>query len=152
MLHDYSMYQNDPEYVKSVLPAARGMLSWFASHQKPNGSLGPLPGGTMWIGFVAGEAAFRRPRLDGSSAILDLLLLAGYQWAADMERGSGRKQWPTSTRQRAASLGETVRSLYWDSSRGLLADTPEKKSFFTAPERVRYRGRHAEGRRGARGR
>ena len=31
--------------------------------------------------------------------------------------------------QRAASLGDTVRSLYWDGGRGLFADTPEKKSF-----------------------
>ncbi len=129
MLHDYWMYRNDPEYVKSVLPAARGILSWFASHQKPNGSLGPLP----WWNYVDWVRSWRDgvppTTPQGSSAIIDLLLYAGYEWAADMERALGSKAMADEYTQRAASLGETIRSLYWDSSRGLLADTPEKKSF-----------------------
>jgi alpha-L-rhamnosidase len=133
MLHDYWMYQDDPEFVRHVLPAARGILAWFASHQKANGSLGPLP----WWNYVDWVRSWRNgvPPVtpEGSSSILDLLLLAGYQWAADMERALGSNALAGEYSQRAAALAQTVRTLYWDSSRGLFADTPEKKSFSQHP-------------------
>ena len=66
---------------------------------------------------------------DGSSSVLDMLLLAGYQWAADLERDFGSKALAGEYKQDAEALGETVRSLYWDASLGLLADTPSHSSF-----------------------
>ena len=48
MLHDYWMYQDDPVFVRSMLPGVRAVLSFFAAHQKPGGSLGRVP----WWNFV----------------------------------------------------------------------------------------------------
>ena len=129
MLHDYWRYQNDPQFVRESLPAARSILGWYAARQKPSGSLSALP----WWNYVDWVRTWRNgtpPMMaDGSSAIIDLLLMSGYQWAAEMERAMGSKALADEYAQRAASLGDTVRSLYWDGGRGLFADTPEKKSF-----------------------
>jgi alpha-L-rhamnosidase len=130
MLHDYWMYQNEPNFVRDMLPASRSILAWFASHQRPNGSLGRLP----WWNYVDWVRGWRSgvPPVaadGGSSAIIDLLLLAGYQWGADLERSVGSKGLAAEYDERAATLAGTVRALYWDAGRGLFADTPEKKSY-----------------------
>ncbi len=129
MLHDYAMYRDDPAFVREMLPAARSVLAWFAAQQKPNGSLKEM----QWWNYVDWVGKWKRgvPPLgnEGSSSILDLLLLAGYQWTAGLERDFGSKPLADEYRQRATSLGDTIRSSYWDASRGLFADTPDKSTF-----------------------
>jgi alpha-L-rhamnosidase len=130
MLHDYWMYRDEPEFVRSMLPASRGIISWFASHQRPNGSLGAMP----WWNYTDWVREWRSgvPPVaadGGSSAIQDFVLLAAYQWAADLERALGSPGLAAEYIQRAATLAQAVKPLYWDEGRGLFADTPEKKSF-----------------------
>lgn len=129
MVHDYAMYRDDPELVRQMLPAVRSILSWFAAQQKANGSLRRMPWWDYvdwvrkWPGGVPPMEA------DGSSAILDFQLLAAYQWAADLERHFGSAALANDDAERAESLGRTIRTLYWDGSRELFADTPAKTSF-----------------------
>ncbi len=133
MLHDYSLYQADPAFVRQMLPTARAVLSWFASHQKPNGSLEVMPWWNYadWVSSWKGGVPPMGP--DGSSSVLDMFLLAGYQWAADLENQAGSPALAQEYTQKAKTLGETVRTLYFDPSRGLLADTPAKDSFSQHP-------------------
>jgi hypothetical protein len=129
MLHDYWMYVDDPSFVRDMLPGVRSVLSFFASHQKGQGSLGPMP----WWNFVdwAREWPNGVPPSEpqGSSAPLDLQLLLGYQWAASLEDALGSKPLAEDYRQTAARLTGTIRDLYWDDRRHLFADTPRKTTF-----------------------
>ncbi len=129
MVHDYSMYRDDPALVREMLPAGRSILAWFAAQQKQNGSLKAMP----WWNYVdwvrKWQGGVPPMAKDGSSSILDLLLLAGYQWQADLERQQGLPALAIEYEQRAAALAKTVRSLYWDSGRGLFADNEAKKSY-----------------------
>ncbi|HPQ16242.1 MAG TPA: alpha-L-rhamnosidase N-terminal domain-containing protein, partial [Bryobacteraceae bacterium] len=81
MVHDYWMYQDDPAFVKQMLPGVRAVLSFFASYQKPNASLARVP----WWNFVDWTRQWRSgvppAGSDGSSALHDLQLLLAYQWA-----------------------------------------------------------------------
>ena len=124
MLHDYWMYQDDPAFVRGMLPGVRAVLSFFAARQQANGSLSRLP----WWNFVdwTKDWAFGvPPTLDGgNSAPLDLQLLLAYQWAAEMESALGNKALAEEDRQAAARLRDSVRHLYWDAGRQLFADTP----------------------------
>jgi alpha-L-rhamnosidase len=128
MVHDYWRYQTDPGFVRDMLPGVRAVLGFFARHQKPDGSLGPLP----WWNFV--DWAWHNRGIppsasDGSSAPLDLQLLLAFDWAADLESALGTKMHAAAMRASAASLRETIGRLYWDGSRQLFADTPAKKDF-----------------------
>jgi alpha-L-rhamnosidase len=129
MLHDYWMYQDDPAFVARMLPGVRGVLSFFSSHQQPNGSLGRLP----WWNFVDWTKEWDGgvpPALDGgNSAPLDLQLLLGYQWAAEMEAALGSPALAGEDRQAAARLHDSARRLYWDAGRNLFADTPNKREY-----------------------
>ncbi|MBS1872638.1 MAG: family 78 glycoside hydrolase catalytic domain [Acidobacteria bacterium] len=129
MLHDYAMYRNDRATVRELVPAGRGILAWFAAHQKANGSLGRMPWWNYvdWIrSWPRGEGPMGK---DGGSSILDLLLVAAYQWQADLERQQGSGSLAAEYELRAAALARTVRALYWDAGRGLFADTEAKTAF-----------------------
>jgi hypothetical protein len=119
MLHDYSRYVDDPDFVKRMLPGVQAVLSFFESHQKPGGSLGPLPwwnylDWTKWEGGVPPSTP------DGSSAPADLQVLLAYQWAVDL----GLPYQP-----KGSELAATIQRLYWNSDRKLYSDTPGGQTF-----------------------
>ncbi|MCX6621857.1 MAG: hypothetical protein NTY38_12440 [Acidobacteria bacterium] len=129
MLHDYWMYQDDPAFVREMLPGVRAVLSYFSARQKDNGSLGRVP----WWNFV--DWAKQWPggvppsEADGSSAPLDLQLLLAYQWAADLEQQIGSPALGAEYLRAEARLRKTIRDIYYQPSRQLLADTPARRAF-----------------------
>lgn len=131
MLHDYWMYRNDPEFVKGKLPGMRQVLWFFSKYQQGDGSLKNLPywNFTDWCGtngWKDGMAPFGK---DGSSAALDLQLLWAYQLAAELEKNLGMKEYAHQYETAATQLKATIRKRYWDGSRMLFADTPDKDVF-----------------------
>jgi alpha-L-rhamnosidase len=129
MVHDYWMYQDDPEFVREMLPGVQAVLAFFGAHQKQNGSLARMP----WWNFVDWTREWRggvpAAGPDGSSAPLDLQLLLAYQWAAEMEESLGSKVLSGEYRRSAGTLQETISKLYWDSNRHLYADTADRSAF-----------------------
>ena len=129
MLHDYWMYQDDPAFVRSMLPGARAVLAFFGARQKANASLGRMP----WWNFVDWTREWRNgvpPQgTDGSSAPLDLQLLLAYGWAADMEDALGSRAIAREDRETEKQLRRAVRTLYWNAARGMFADTPDAAIF-----------------------
>jgi alpha-L-rhamnosidase len=131
MLHDYWMYRNDPAFVKSKLPGMRQVLWFFNKYQQPDGSLKNLPywNFTDWCetkGWKDGMPPFGK---DGSSAALDLQLLWAYQLAAELEKKLGMREYAQQYEAAAGKLKTAIRNKYWDHSRMLFADTPEKDVF-----------------------
>jgi hypothetical protein len=128
MVHDYWRYQDDPAFVRAMMPGVRAVLGFFAGHQAADGSLGPLP----WWNFVDWARAWPRgvpPALDGASAPLDLQLLLAYGYAADLEQAVGSNVRAREGGEAAARLRATIRQRYWDAGRGLFADTPARTQF-----------------------
>jgi len=129
MVHDYWMYQDDPDFVRQMLPGTRAVLTFYASHQKANLSLKKMPFWNYvdwtndWNGGVPPAEN------DGSSALLDLQLLLAQTWAAEMEDALGSKFLAMEYRESAGKLRSAIKELYWDSARQLFADTPAKKNF-----------------------
>ncbi len=130
MVHDYWMYVDDPAFVKQMLPGVRAVLSFYAGYQKSSGSLNPMP----WWNFVDWVSQWKNgeppANPDGSSAAaLDLQLLLGYQWAADLEGALGSKALADEYRGSAAELAQAVQQLDWDEQRGLYADQPSHQTY-----------------------
>lgn len=129
MVHDYWMYQDDPAFVRRMLPGVRAVLDFFAARQKENGSLRAIP----WWNFIDwtkewAEGVPPTPA-DGSSAPLDLQLLLAYRWAAEMEEVLGSESVAEDDRDAEDQLRGAIRTLYWSSSRKLFADTPGGTQF-----------------------
>jgi len=129
MLHDYSRYVDDPAFVRQTMPGVRGVLAFFEAHQKPGGSLGPLPWWRYmdWVDTWPDGNAPQEP--DGSSALFDFLHVMGLNWAADLESVFGAPDFSAYYRRKAAALGPVLQSSYWDGGRRLYADTPRKANW-----------------------
>jgi hypothetical protein len=124
MLHDYCRYQDDPEFVRRMLPGVRAVLSFFAARQDADGALGALP----WWNFMDWAKAWPRGVPPGS-APLDLQLLLAYQEAADLEEALGSPARASELRDAARRLRAAIQARYWDAARGLYADTPAHDRF-----------------------
>jgi len=124
MLHDYWMYLDDPDFVRQTLPGVRTVLSFYLGYQKPDGSLARMPFWNYvdWAGAWSGGVP--PVEQDGSSAPLDLQLYLALRWAADMEQALGSADRARDCSASADQLGNTIRRLYWNSTRQLFADTP----------------------------
>ena len=129
MLHDYWMYVDDPQFVKSLLPGVRAVLSYFEGIEKSDGRLGPL----HWWPYVDWnphwEGGIPPSSGNGDSSLNDLQLDLGYQWASDMEDKLGSATLAVQDRVEARHLRQIIRDSYFDSTRGLIADTPAKQEF-----------------------
>jgi hypothetical protein len=128
MLSDYWMYGTDTSFAKNKLAGARQILNYFHNYQRSDGSLVNVPYWmfTDWVeekGWIEGTAPLGA---DSSSANVDLQLLYAYQVAANMEEKSGMKEYGRMYNKYAAQLKNTIRKKYWDASKGLVADRPEK--------------------------
>jgi alpha-L-rhamnosidase len=132
MLHDYWMYRPDSSFVKEKIHGTREVLAFFNKYQQQDGSLKGVPYWlfTDWVdnqkGWSGGVAPIGN---DGSSAVLDLQLLWTYQLAAELEHNLGSGAFFKEYLTRAALLKKTIQQKYWDASRGLYADTPERDVF-----------------------
>lgn len=130
MVHDYWMYVEDEAFVRSMLPGIRAVLAFFAAHQKTTGSLDRLP----WWNFVDWTKHWTDgvapAEADGSSsAALDLQLLLGYRWAADLERALGSRALADEYAAAAGKLKAAILSTDWDTARGLFADQPSHRTY-----------------------
>ncbi|HEV7499376.1 MAG TPA: alpha-L-rhamnosidase C-terminal domain-containing protein, partial [Vicinamibacteria bacterium] len=128
MVHDYWRYQDDPAFVRRMIPGVRAVLGFFADRQQEDGALGPLP----WWNFVDWTRPWPRgvpPSSEGASAPLDLQMLLAYGEAADLEEAQGSPARAAELREKGASLRATIRQKYWDGGRGLFADTPARTQF-----------------------
>jgi hypothetical protein len=66
---------------------------------------------------------------NGNSAALDLQLLWAYQLAAELEEALGMAAYAAQYKSIAAKLAQTIRQKYWNNTKGLFADTPEKEVY-----------------------
>lgn len=145
MVHDYWRYQDDPGFVREMLPGVRAVLDFFGRHQKANKSLDRLP----WWNYVdwAWRATSGVPPLedDGSSAVIDLQYLMALDWAADLEDAVGSRIRAAEFREEASSLRATIRRIYWDPSKSMFADTPGRKEYSQQANSLAVLARAIEG-------
>ncbi len=129
MGHDYWMYRGDNDYMKTLLPAYRGVLSWYEQWLKPDYSLGYVP---HWFfadwaaGFDYGEPVREK---DGNSAFQDLMYLLTLDAVAQMEETVGISSMALYYKNLADRIRQTIQPKYWDAARGLFADTHDHRSF-----------------------
>jgi alpha-L-rhamnosidase len=131
MLHDYMMYGRDSTFVKNKLAGERQILQYFRNYQHADGSLKDVPYWmfTDWVETSGWKSGVGPIGKDGSSSLVDLQLLWAYQLAADLESRYGLSSIAILYRQYADQLKKTIRNKYWDDSRKLFADVPEKNFY-----------------------
>jgi hypothetical protein len=104
-------------------------MNYFLSHLDEDGSLKNVPGWNF-TDWASGWRMGRGPvGEDGSSALMDLQLLLALQAAKELEQYVGNDSFAALYGNIADQLSQTIKRKYWDSSRKLFADTPDKDQF-----------------------
>ncbi len=131
MLYDFWYYRNDPNFVQQKLMGVRAILHFFENYQNADGSLHNTPYWTFvdWANGADWFVGAPPKGKDGSSSIIDLQLLWAYQWAMEMEQQLGVSYYAGFYRQKAEQLKATIKNKYWDATKMLFADTPDKTRF-----------------------
>ena len=133
MVHDYWMHRTDDAFVKSMLPGIMGVLDWHEQRLAKTGLNGPL----SWWNFVDWALPWNQdaviggvpPGVTDGSSILTLQQAYTYTRAGDLLAHFGQNERAEHYRELARRLGKAVYAQCWDAGRGLLADTPAKKTF-----------------------
>jgi hypothetical protein len=129
MGHDYWRYRGDEQYLKTLLQAWRGVISYYEQLLKPDYSLGYVP---YWFfadwsaGFNHGEPVREKT---GNSAFQDLLFVLALDAVSEMEGTFGSVYMSQYYRETAERIRTTIRPKYWNESKGLFADTHDHRAY-----------------------
>jgi alpha-L-rhamnosidase len=127
MLHDFWMYRDDPNFVRSLLPGTRSVLGWFEQQETSKGLLHAMP----WWSFIDWVSSGEIPTYSTSneSCATTLEYLGALNDAADLEQALGDPMLASRDHERAARIRAAIYSQCWSPDRGLLADNRDKKVF-----------------------
>lgn len=129
VLYDYLMHGGDRDFLKTKLLGSRQIMNYFISFMDEDASLKNVPGWnfTDWVpDWRSGTGPMAE---DGSSALMDLQLLLAFQSAIALEQAEGSMDFAEFYHKLANQLKKTIEDKYWDESRKLYADTPQKDLF-----------------------
>jgi hypothetical protein len=129
MVHDFWMYRNDPEFVRTQLTGTRSVLDWFLKRQRADGLLGKVE----WWPFVdwGKDFTFGIPPQDkdGGSSVITLQFVEALRDAAELESSVGEPRRAELYKNAADRATAAVYKSCWNSQYGLLADTSSQKHF-----------------------
>jgi alpha-L-rhamnosidase len=130
MLHDYWMHRRDEPFLSQFLVGAEGVLDWFEQRvDRSRNMLGPL----TWWNFADWNDAFPNGvpdgSTDGNSAVTTLQYVYTLRQAAELFDHFGKKDLASHYAQLANDLAKGTYKQCFDASRGLMANTPEKKTY-----------------------
>lgn len=129
MEHDFLMYRNSPEFIKPYLPGMEATLNFYKKYLNDNYLLEKLD----WWQFTDWSKEFTGgmpPETEtGQSANLSLQYLYAIQQAVEIFRFFGKDAEADYWNEIGEKIGQSVMKNCYDSSKQLIAETPEKKEF-----------------------
>lgn len=128
MFRDYLYWHDNLPWLRSRLPGLCATLDGFRAYANADGLLENLPGWNFmdWVPSWPGGVA---PDGDGLSSINNLFYVLALQSAGDVEAALGEEGLATYSRALAGNIGRRIVSLFWDSSRRMLADDRAHRHF-----------------------
>jgi len=130
MLRDYLAWRRcDPDWLKAKAIGLRALLSGVACYEREDGLLDKLPGWSF-IDWATSWKIGNAPDGDGGlSALNNLFYLHALLAAAEVEEALGEPQLARRCRDKAAALADALQKVFWNETRGLLADNAQQTLF-----------------------
>lgn len=128
MCHDYALWRDDADFVRSLLPGVRTVCDYFASLQNSDGLI-TAPAGwnfTDWVTGSDGKGAWPDgvppDAAYGISGVLNWHAASTFKLAAELEEWSGEAEIATLQTRRAQTTAKAVDHFFWNEECGLYAD------------------------------
>ena len=131
MVSDYWMLNDDPDFVKSMIPGMQETLNWFKNRMDSSGMLGPVEWWDFvdWVNAKGWDNGNPPAAHTGNSAILSLQYVYTLEKAADLFDAYKMHDVAVEYRNLADKIKTAVFDKCYDPVKGLIADSPEKNTF-----------------------
>ncbi len=131
MFGDYAMNHGDFQWLRARLPGLRRTMAGCELHENADGLVENTPGWNFidWTTEWRDTAPPGTNRGKGLNALVNLFWLQAMQSAATTERALGNELQALYWEQKAGRLKRAIVKTFWDDTRGLLADAPDKTGF-----------------------
>ncbi len=129
MLRDHLDWRGEADFVRSLLPGVWAVLQCCQRYLDKNGLLGQLPGWPFVDWSPEWDNGVPPGALDGASSVVNLLYAWALKHAVYLATHLGEPARASMLRERRAHLLHTVRTVFWDENRGLMADDEQHRSF-----------------------
>jgi alpha-L-rhamnosidase len=131
MVYDYWMLNDDSVFVKSMIPAMQETLNWFSNRIDSGGMLGPVEWWNFvdWIYSEGWDNGNPPAAHTGGSSILSLQFVYTLEKASDLFEAYKMNDIADAYRNLAERIKIAVFNTCFDTVKGLIADSPEKKTF-----------------------
>lgn len=128
MIHDYFMYRNDPDFVKSFLPGMQRVLDSFQQYMMEDNMMKEQP---YWDFFDHTFPTHKIVEESTSKRLTTNSLFYAYTLSLAAEIFNHYKEPQLAQKYLTLSqqLKASVKKQCWDATRQLYADTPDKKHF-----------------------
>ena len=132
-LGDYARWHADEQWLRERLPGLAHTLYGLSLYENADGLLQDAPGWNYldWVAewkpdeYAPPGAACGK----GVSSCLNLMYLKAIESAAVVEAACGHEEIARVWRAKAERLSAAIRRVFWDESRGMIADTPKGSTF-----------------------
>jgi hypothetical protein len=129
MLHDFARYRGDLEFVRSLMPGARGVLDAYRACLRADGLLGAVEGWNF-VDWVPGwNAGMPKDAAGGVSGVLNLHFAYTLRKAAQLEVWLNEPELVGRNIRAAELLMRRINEAFWSEERGLYADDLEHTQF-----------------------
>jgi alpha-L-rhamnosidase len=131
MVYDYWMLNDDPDFVKSMIPGMQETLNWFRNRIDSTGMLGPVEWWNFvdWANSKDWDNGNPPAAHNGNSSILSLQYVYTLEKAAAVFEAFKMNDFARDYRNLADKIKKAVYDNCFDSKRGLIADSPKKSTF-----------------------
>ena len=131
MVYDYSMLNDDVEFVEQQIPVMQEILAWFLKHRDDTGMIGPVAWWSFvdWVNAPGWNYGNPPEAFTGHSAILNLQLVYTLQKAVAVFKQLGYDDCAEKYTQIADEMKVAVRKNCYDQNAHLFADTSSKETY-----------------------
>ena len=135
MFRDYLRWHDDASFLRARMPGVRNALMNFALYEDADGLLRNLPGWCYmdWVrDWSREDESGVAPGChygEDTGSLTSLLYLNALKAAAEVDEALGEPRFAAQWREKADRLGASLVRLFWDESRGAMADTREHDVF-----------------------
>lgn len=124
-LYDFALWRNEPDFVRGLLPAARGIIDYLSGHCRDGLLYLPKWRFIDWVpewthGEPPGSAE------SGTSSPLNYLGVLAFQQMSELEKHFGSRKLAVEDARFALELEQSVWKYYYNPTRGLLANDFER--------------------------
>ncbi|MBN2175475.1 MAG: alpha-L-rhamnosidase [Bacteroidales bacterium] len=131
MVYDYWMLNDDSVFIRSMIPGMQETLNWFRNRIDTSGMLGPVEWWDFidWVYSEGWDNGNPPAAHTGNSSILSLQFVYTLEKAAVVFEAYGLHDIANEYENLAGKIKKAVFLTCFDSDKGLIADSPEKKTF-----------------------